>query len=85
MNNAVPSEAEVETPARHLRLLKAVGRTHLRAEHFKQCLQEAHPGENSKTPPADGALDFPGGHLPTHVANGLYPTGFGEEYPGNCT
>ena len=50
VNNAVPSEAEVETPARHLRLLKAVGRTHLRAEHFKQCLQEAHPGRTRRPP-----------------------------------
>ena len=31
--------------------LKACRHTHLRAEHFKQWLREAYPGENSNTPP----------------------------------
>ena len=36
VNNATPSEAEMETVVRILRPLKAGGHTHLRAEHFKQ-------------------------------------------------
>ena len=39
VNDATPLEAEVEAAVCHLRPLKAVGHTHLRAEHFKQWLQ----------------------------------------------
>ena len=36
-------------------------------------------------PPADGALDVPGGHRPTHVANRGYTTGVGLNRPGTHT
>ena len=51
VNDVTPSEAEVEAVVRRLCPLKASGHTHLCTEQFKQWLQEAYPGENSKNPP----------------------------------
>ena len=56
VNNATPSEAEVETAVRRLFPLKAGGHTHLRVEHFKQWQQDAYPGDQSK-PPRRGSDD----------------------------
>ena len=53
VNDTNPLEAEVEEAVICLRLRKAGGNNHLRAEYFKQWLQEAYPGENSNTPLAD--------------------------------
>ena len=46
------SEEELETEVQCLRLHKVVGHTHLRAEYFKQWLQEACPAERTSTPPS---------------------------------
>ena len=50
VKDATPSEADMEASFHRLFPLKACRHTHLRAEHFKQWLREAYPGENSKTP-----------------------------------
>ena len=60
MKNEIPSEAEVEAAVRRLRPHRAGRHTNLRAEHFKQCQQEAYPGEQLKTPPTEGTMDVHG-------------------------
>ena len=52
VNADAPSEEELETEVQCLRLHKVVGHTHLRAEYFKQWLQEAYPAERTSTPPS---------------------------------
>ena len=46
VNNADPSEVEVETAVHHLIPVKADRHTHLHMEHFKQWIQKVYPGES---------------------------------------
>ena len=51
VNDTTPSEVEVDAAVHCLNPFKAGVHTHLRAEHFKQWMREAYPGEGSKVTP----------------------------------
>ena len=67
VNYNVPSEADFEAAVWKLRLNKAGGRTHLRAEHFKKWMQEAYPDEGASSPPKAGAVEESGGTYTVHL------------------
>ena len=50
VNSETPSYVGLEAAVHCLIPLKAGGHAHVRAEHFKQWLQEARTGDNSNTP-----------------------------------
>ena len=49
MKDDIPSEAEVEAAVRRLRLHRACGNNHIRAEHFKQWKGRPNQGNSRKT------------------------------------
>ena len=75
VNDEVPPEAEIEAGLHRLRPHREVGKTHLRAEHFKQWRREAHPREQLKTPPTEGALAVSDRNFTSHGAHRVDPTG----------
>ena len=82
MNDKFPLEVEVEAAVRHLRPHRAVRHTHLRVKDFKKWQREAYPGDQSKTPPTEGALAVSGRHCIANLVHRGDPKGVGMDFPG---